>query len=330
MESADRRLVVTPLSGDPLSVRLEVAAMGDEVLQLPYYFAQADGWRLRDGGGKEVPYKGRKVRRKSPQSMEGDAGWVRIAPGGAPYVVDRVQLHDCFDLSGKTGPFSYIVCGCVCTVVDEGAAPAAVPRTDDKVDGSSGAVTSVTGTVHAPVVGKVSSAHHRLCMEMAIREAKKSKPSPNAYCVGCILVPRGTADTLDEMFSVVTAESQASAAAAVLAAGYSREIPGNTHAEQCALMKMQAAGNGAAGCDMYTTMEPCSKRLSGNMPCVENCIKHGVGRVFVGVREPTHFVRCEGVAQLVEAGIPCFDVVWDGVEDECLAMNRHIAKFEVL
>ena len=81
---------------------------------------------------------------------------------------------------------------------------------------------------------------------------------------------------------------------------------------------------------MYTTMEPCSKRLSGNMPCVENCIKHGVGRVFVGVREPTHFVRCEGVAQLVEAGIPCFDVVWDGVEDECLAMNRHIAKFEVL
>ena len=34
---------------------------------------------------------------------------------------------------------------------------------------------------------------------------------------------------------------------------------GNTHAEQCALMK---AGSAAEGCDVYCTMEPCSKRAS--------------------------------------------------------------------
>jgi pyrimidine deaminase RibD-like protein len=189
-------------------------------------------------------------------------------------------------------------------------------------DGAAAAVTTANAAV-----GKVFSAHHRVCMELAVREAGKSVPSPKAYCVGCVLVPRGTAEALDDTSSVATAVTRAAAAAAVLAAGFSRELPGNTHAEQCALIKMQSTGTGAAGCDMYTTMEPCSKRLSGNVPCVKNCIKHGVGRVFVGVREPAHFVRCEGVAQLAEAGIPCFDVVYDGVEAACLAPNRHIAKF---
>jgi hypothetical protein len=57
-----------------------------------------------------------------------------------------------------------------------------------------------------------------------------------------------------------------------IATGFSRELHedgsvatpaepsrGNTHAEQCALLKVGAA---AVGCDVYCTMEPCSKRAS--------------------------------------------------------------------
>lgn len=57
-----------------------------------------------------------------------------------------------------------------------------------------------------------------------------------------------------------------------IATGFSRELHedgsaatpaepsrGNTHAEQCALLKV---GPAAAGCDVYCTMEPCSKRAS--------------------------------------------------------------------
>ena len=34
-----------------------------------------------------------------------------------------------------------------------------------------------------------------------------------------------------------------------------------------------------------------------------------------------------GVALLLEAGIEVYDVVYDGVREECLAPNQHIAKF---
>ena len=301
------RFAVFPLGGDPLALRLEVAVPeGGAEAKLPYYFADGDSWRIRDATGAEVEYVGPKVRRRSPESLGEEKGWVRVLPGRAPYVVDSIALHGSFQLDGHAGPFAYSVGGCECTVVGDNSA--ALPIVDDRV-------------------GKVSSPHHRVCMEMAIREAEKSVPSPKAYCVGCVIVPKGTAEALDKSFPVLTAESRAKAAASVLSTGFSRELPGNTHAEQCALMKMEAAGVDASGCDMYTSMEPCSVRLSGNVPCVKNCIKHGVGRVFVGVREPAHFVRCEGVAQLVAAGIPCFDVVWNGVESACLAPNQHIEKF---
>jgi pyrimidine deaminase RibD-like protein len=134
-------------------------------------------------------------------------------------------------------------------------------------------------------------------MRLAIAEAHKSEPTENAFCVGCVVVRDGV----------------------VLSTGFSRELPGNTHAEQVALHKLDFDAGGAT---LYTTMEPCSTRLSGNTPCVHSCLRARVERVVVGVMEPTNFVVCEGVRLLQDGGVHV-DLL-QGLEQECLAPNRHL------
>lgn len=137
-------------------------------------------------------------------------------------------------------------------------------------------------------------------MRLAIGEAQKSVPVEGAYCVGAVLVsPDGE----------------------LLTTGFSRELPGNTHAEQCCLEKLQDLSL-ARGGTMYTTMEPCSVRLSGNRPCVDRIIEAGIGRVVMGVPEPDNLVVCEGTRLLTERGIAVDALL--GYEEECLKPNRHI------
>lgn len=140
-------------------------------------------------------------------------------------------------------------------------------------------------------------------MQICIEEAHKSVPAPQAYCVGAAIVLN------DELLSV----------------GYSRELPGNTHAEECALAKLDANKN-LEGCTMYTTMEPCSVRLSGNRPCASRIIEAKIKRVVVGVREPPNLVSCEGISLLEREGIQVLIV--PDVQDACLAPNQHILKQE--
>lgn len=65
-------------------------------------------------------------------------------------------------------------------------------------------------------------------------------------------------------------------------------------------------------CVLYTTMEPCSSRLSGNVTCVEHIIKRGIKRVVIGVLEPEIFVKdCEGRERERERG--CEEMGWDGM-----------------
>ncbi|CAG8532216.1 16319_t:CDS:2 [Acaulospora colombiana] len=107
----------------------------------------------------------------------------------------------------------------------------------------------------------------------------------------------------------------------ILATGYSRELPGNTHAEECALQKLEDPTQ-STNSTIYTTMEPCSKRLSGKKPCVERIIESGLTRVVLGVREPDKFVKCEGIDILREHGIEVTAV--EGLEEECLKCNKHL------
>ena len=78
--------------------------------------------------------------------------------------------------------------------------------------------------------------------------------------------------------------------------------------------------------DLYTTLEPCSKRISGLESCTQTIldlnassssstsaanenIRLHISRVFIGAAEPPDFVVCEGARMLSEGGV---EVVWLG------------------
>ncbi|KAH9463312.1 hypothetical protein Pst134EA_015395 [Puccinia striiformis f. sp. tritici] len=154
---------------------------------------------------------------------------------------------------------------------------------------------------------------HFDCMRKAIALARQCKPIPTAFCVGCLMTKTGTSEVISE--------------------GYSRELEGNTHAEQCAIMKIlnQLSSPNIPtymDIDLYTTMEPCSVRLSGNKPCTDLILElnqsHHLHRriknVYLGVAEPDDFVNCDGIRKLQENGITIIQVV--GFKEECLRVAR--------
>ena len=149
---------------------------------------------------------------------------------------------------------------------------------------------------------------HLAYMHYALSLARKALPKSTNFCVGAVLV--------DE------------AANEILSTGYTMELPGNTHAEQCCLAKMEKSetmkrglpetGAAAQKLVLYTTMEPCNKRASGNVPCTNTIVETGgIKVVYVGVKEPEKFVgENVGRAKLEEAGIEYVHV--PGLEAEIL------------
>lgn len=149
----------------------------------------------------------------------------------------------------------------------------------------------------------IAPVDHLAYMRYALSLAKKAPQKPTNFCVGAILV--------DEV------------ANAILSTGYTMELPGNTHAEQCCLAKMETSelpesGAAAQKLVLYTTMEPCNKRASGNVPCTDTILKTGgIKVVYVGVKEPEKFVGGNvGRAKLEEAGVEYVHV--PGLEAEIL------------
>lgn len=164
--------------------------------------------------------------------------------------------------------------------------------------------------------------NHLKFLRIALDEARKCIPTPTAFCVGAVLTVR-----YPEVSEPI-----------LLATGYSRELPGNTHAEANALAKARSLSNDdlkaifpslppgttvdelLSGADIYTTMEPCSIRTSGLAPCAGAVIAARIRRCFIGVGEPDDFVNCEGAQKLKDADV---EVVWiSGLEKECLEVAR--------
>jgi pyrimidine deaminase RibD-like protein len=198
---------------------------------------------------------------------------------------------------------------------------------------------------------------HLLYMRKALDEARKCTHVPTAFCVGCIIVipADGTEVLRTEHESSITGASftlplSIRSKGLVLATGYSRELPGNTHAEANALHKahqleslpstlsvpllssgaeaednaLPLTGHGIsdllAQSSIYTTLEPCSVRTSGLAPCANAILDARIKKCYIGAPEPPDFVTCEGAKILRDAGV---EVIWvKGLEEECLSVAR--------
>ncbi|KAI9768051.1 MAG: hypothetical protein M1839_004211 [Geoglossum umbratile] len=152
---------------------------------------------------------------------------------------------------------------------------------------------------------------HRGYMEYALERARLSPPAPTKFCVGAVLVDAEKND--------------------ILSTGYSMELPGNTHAEQCCFTKVAQKHNlpeeriGEVlpkNTVLYTTMEPCNKRLSGNRTCVERILtlNGAIKVVYVGIKEPETFVGGNvGRKRLEDAGVVV--TVVEGMQDRILEVS---------
>lgn len=163
--------------------------------------------------------------------------------------------------------------------------------------------------------------HLQKCLSLA----EKSPPRPTNFRIGALLLSRKDGDLSTEQDEL-------------LSTGYTMELAGNTHAEQCCLSNYASTHSvpderiaevlpdtPGRKLVLYVTMEPCGKRLSGNLPCVQRIIqtkengKRGIEKVYFGVKEPETFVgQSEGCRVLTEAGIE-WRVV-QGLEKEILTV----------
>jgi len=159
---------------------------------------------------------------------------------------------------------------------------------------------------------------HKGYMEYALEKACLSPPASTKFCVGAVLVD---ADKNE-----------------VLSTGYSLELPGDrpgdpgsTHAEHCCLIKVaekhgvpddQVLAVLPSNTVLYTTMEPCNERLSGNRTCVERILtlKDKIKLVYVGIREPGTFIGLnEGMKRLVAEGVEVRQI--EGMQDRILEVS---------
>lgn len=172
---------------------------------------------------------------------------------------------------------------------------------------------------------------HLKYLRKCLALAENSPARPTNFRVGALLVLREDSP-------------QATADDKLLSTGYTLELPGNTHAEQCCLLNYAAmhkvdeeqvadafpAKEERKGKKilLYVTMEPCGVRLSGNTPCVQRIIQtrqnntngdNGIDKVYFGVKEPGTFVgESQGCKMLTAAGVQ-----WEfvpGLENEILAV----------
>jgi len=137
-------------------------------------------------------------------------------------------------------------------------------------------------------------------MEMAVEEARKSKPEDDRLHpkVGVVVVKNGE----------------------VLATAYRGELGEGDHAEFTAIEK-KLRDVTIAGATVYTTLEPCTRRGATKVPCTNRLIERNVKRVVIGMPDPNRTVYGEGWAKLREADINTVDFDSD-LKAEIEEMNR--------
>jgi len=129
-------------------------------------------------------------------------------------------------------------------------------------------------------------------MILALKEAVKGtgKVSPNPL-VGAVIVKNGK----------------------VIGKGY-HKVFGQAHAEVNAF---ESCTESPSGSDLFVTLEPCS-HFGKTPPCTDRIIKEKIGRVFIGVIDPSAHSAGKGIEILKRSGIK---VVTGVCEDKCRLIN---------
>ncbi len=110
----------------------------------------------------------------------------------------------------------------------------------------------------------------------------------------------------------------------IIAEGY-HEKYGEPHAEVNCIQRAIAAGyaDKFRECSLYVNLEPCA-HYGKTPPCADLIIRHSIGRVVVGCRDPFPEVDGKGIERLMQAGV----MVEVGMcEKECRKLNKRFFTF---
>jgi diaminohydroxyphosphoribosylaminopyrimidine deaminase/5-amino-6-(5-phosphoribosylamino)uracil reductase len=139
-------------------------------------------------------------------------------------------------------------------------------------------------------------------MALAIELSRQCLPSPSAYSVGAVIVDEHGRQ---------------------LARGYSRDSDPRVHAEESALARLTEAGPALLTATLYSTLEPCTQRVSRPRSCTELILAAGIGRVVIAWREPGLFVAdCQGFERLTASGVTVVEL--PALADRARAVNAHL------
>ncbi|HUA09327.1 MAG TPA: deaminase [Candidatus Acidoferrales bacterium] len=131
------------------------------------------------------------------------------------------------------------------------------------------------------------SARDRALLHEAIELSRAAPPSRDAFSVGALIAARD---------------------GSVLATGFSRERGAQSHAEHVAIEKALEAHAALRDATLYSSLEPCSVRGSGLLPCAARIIAAGISRVVFAMREPSVFVEGHGAEVLAAAGVEVIEL----------------------
>ncbi len=143
--------------------------------------------------------------------------------------------------------------------------------------------------------------HDREMIRRTVEVSRQSPPKDSCYRVGAVI------ETLSgEIFE-----------------GYTLETSPTHHAEQAAIIKAQRCGASLVGAAIYSSIEPCSSRVSEPKSCSELIMEYGFSRVRFALYEPSHFVVCCGAENLRRHGVDV--AVVDAYAEEVLLINNHLS-----
>lgn len=135
----------------------------------------------------------------------------------------------------------------------------------------------------------------------AIELSRRCVPADSAFSVGAILI---------------------SASGQVIAQRYSRQSDPKDHAEEAALADAVASAADLRGATLYTSLEPCLRRVSRPASCAELILRAGVPRVVYAWREPPIFQPGGGAAWLEEHGVTVIEL--QDLADAAEEVNRAV------